>query len=78
MAAERTPLLLLSGAGLPSWIGGDMRAALPAGTDSAVRACPREHGTTSADCVRQVVDGLPPATADAVGSFLAARPDAEA
>jgi pimeloyl-ACP methyl ester carboxylesterase len=54
-----TPVLFLSGAGLPSWIWDDVRAALPPGTESAVATHPREGNASLADTARQVAEQSP-------------------
>lgn len=47
--AERTPVLFLSGAGLPSWIWDDVRAALAESVETAVAPRPRHAQACLAD-----------------------------
>lgn len=54
-----TPVLLLSGAGLPEWIWDDVRAALPPGTDSLVVRPERGPGASLADCADAAAEQAP-------------------
>lgn len=70
------PVLFLGGAGLPGWIWDDVRAALPAGTDSAVATRPGDRGASLADRVGYVAREAPwPAfavVAHSIGGVVAA------
>ena len=47
--AGATPVLFLSGAGLPPWIWDGVREHLPANPDTAVARCPRDAAASLAD-----------------------------
>lgn len=72
-----SPVLFLSGAGLPPWIWDEVRAALPAGTESRVATYPRGGPVSLAGCAQRVVDDLPwPActvVAHSLGGVVAAE-----
>jgi pimeloyl-ACP methyl ester carboxylesterase len=77
MAQAHTPVLFLSGAGLPPWIWDDVRAALPTTTPSSVAGYPRERTASLADCARQVAESAPwpefTAVAHSLGGVVAAE-----
>jgi pimeloyl-ACP methyl ester carboxylesterase len=60
MVSPTTPLLLISGAGLPDWIWDGVRAALPDARPTAVAARPDPDGARALDDYAQAaLDGAP-------------------
>ena len=77
MTGTGTPLVLLGGAGLPAWIWDDVRAGLPAGSDSLVARYPRGGTPSLAEHAEAVLAQAPwPAfalVAHSVGGVVAAE-----